>query len=154
MRVSEERLTTVLARADHSQGLSETNPVASLIVESIAASHPDHSDAIRDTGRFFLDLVEANEEHATRLTLPVAMHVLARDERLSARAMGEYLAEVAAGDLLLGISIHALLPPTEYRTRSRRAQRERAAVTRILYLLVRMFEAQEESDSLDRAFAR
>lgn len=153
MRVSEERLTAVLTRVDLARGLTEKNPVAGLIVESIAASDPDHSDAIRHAGRFFLDLVRANEADGTTLTLPIAMQVLSREGTVSPPEMRTYLAGMSAEDLLLGIAINALLPNRTGISR-KRLNRERDAVVRILYLLIEMFEAQEEADRLDREFER
>lgn len=147
MRVSEERLSAVLTRADLAAGLTEANPVAALIVESLAASDAEHSEAIRHAGRFFLDLVRANEEDATTLTLPIAMQTLTGTQSVSQQEMRAYLGAIAARDLLLGMSLGALLP-------CRHASRETAGVVHILYLLVRMFEAQEEADRLDREFER
>jgi hypothetical protein len=147
MRVSEERLGAVLTRGDLAVGLAEANPVAGLIVESLAASDPEHSEGVRHAGRFFLDLVRANEPDATKLTLPVAMQTLSREELVSRHEMKEYLARIAAEDLLLGMSLDALLAGD-------RPVRERRAVIRVLYLLIRMFEAQEEADRLDREFER
>jgi len=147
MRVSEERLGAVLTRGDLAVGLAEANPVAGLIVESLAASDPEHSEGVRHAGRFFLDLVRANEPDATKLTLPVAMQTLSREELVSRHEMKEYLARIAAEDLLLGMSLDALLAGD-------RPVRERRAVIHVLYLLIRMFEAQEEADRLDREFER
>ena len=153
MRVTEERLSAALSRNDHEHRLLESNPVAALIVESMAASHPSCSQEIRQAGNFFLDVIGANERDATRLTLPVAMQVLARDEPTPLAEMRSSLAEIGERDLLLGLSIQALLPRSGLRKR-RRSQREREAVVRTLYLLVGMFETQEEIDALEQAFSQ
>ncbi|MDQ5874869.1 MAG: hypothetical protein M3526_05750, partial [Actinomycetota bacterium] len=102
------------------------------------------------TGDFFLSLVRANDENAIQLTSPVATQVLASDEGLSPTMMRYHLAEVAARDVLLSLSIHALLPPI-YINRGSHLQSEQDAVVRVLYLLVRMLQAQEEADDLNRA---
>lgn len=153
MRVSEERLTTVLTRSDTSSHTLETNPVGGLIVESIAAACPDHATAVRRVGEVFLDLVRTNDEDAIRLSLPVVTQVLSQEEMLPVTDMRVYLAEVAARDyLFLGLCIHALLPQSEVTSQGSAAERD--AVVRVLYLLVRMFETQEEADALDADFER
>ncbi len=153
MRVTEERLGAALSRNDHEHRLLESNPVAALIIESMAASHPSCSQEVRQAGNFFLDIIGANERDGTRLTLPVAMQVLARDDAIPLAQMRSSLAEITERDLLLGLSIQALLPRSGLRKR-RRNQREREAVVRTLYLLVGMFETQEEIDALEQAFSQ
>lgn len=150
-RVSEERFTEVLGRADHDRGLMETNPVAALLVESMAATHPDHADGVRDAGTFVLDLLRANEPATPKITLSVAMHVLSREEFTPLDDMRGYLASLAERDLLLGISAQALLAqPSRLRRRRERAEHE--AVVRTLYLLLRMVETQDDTDALARIF--
>lgn len=150
MRISEERLSKVLTRGDHGRGLIERNPVAALIVEAMAAAHLKHGDEVKAAGALFCDLVGANEDDATRLSLPVAIQVLNRDEAVPVGRMRAHLAELAGRDLLLGMSVHALFGGSGIGKR-RRHHRDRDAVVRTIYLLVRMFEAQEEADELERA---
>jgi len=150
MRVTEERLTMLLTHAGAADESHDENPVGALVVDSIAAADPSHSKAIKATGDFFLSLVRANDENAIQLTSPVATQVLASDEGLSPTMMRYHLAEVAARDVLLSLSIHALLPPI-YINRGSHLQSEQDAVVRVLYLLVRMLQAQEEADDLNRA---
>lgn len=155
MHVTEERLSEVLSRRDHAEGLLKTNPVAALILESMATAHPRHADSVRHAGGFLLDLLQGSDGDPTHLSLPVAMQVLSRDEFVPLEEMQAYLGEMASRDLLLGLSAQALLAhPSRRRRRRRRQERkgEREAVTRTLYLLVRMFETQEEVDRLDQTF--
>lgn len=147
MQVTEERLSLVLARRDHTRGL-DRNPVALLVLESMAASRAGHSGPIRKAGLFLLDLIGANEPDATVLTLPVAMQILRSEESIPAEAMRARLLEAGGRDLLLGLSLQALLGEPALR---RKQHERRDPVVRTLYLLIRMFEAQEETDALERA---
>lgn len=151
MPVNEQQLSAVVTRPRaNSVRLYERDPVAGLIVESLAASAPEHERSIRDAGTFLLDLLRVNEPDGTRLTLPVAIRVLTRDE---GRPMGDvctHLAQVARRDLLLGIAVQALAGGAARHGSERRHHRE--AVTRALYLLIRMFEVQEEVDALHRKY--
>lgn len=151
MPVSEERFTDVLTtRRPRGDGLSERNPVAALLIEGMAVSHRGHEQAIREAGTFVLDLLGASEPDGCRLTLPVAMQVLSRDEARPAEEMHHYLLQTAQRDLLLGIAVHALVGQSPGRWKRRHAQRRREVVIRTLYLLLRMVETQEHADDLDR----
>lgn len=157
MGVSEKRFNDVLTTRGRArgQGLYERNPVAMLILESMAVSHRrhDHERTIRDAGLFLLDLLRVNEPGASQLTLPVAMRVLADDEAKPAEEMHHYLLQTAQRDLLLGIALHALVGGStslSSRWQRRRTQREREVVIRTLYLLLRMVETQEQVDDLER----
>lgn len=154
MPVSEERLTAVAthdARRSPPR-VSARNPVAGLMVASLARTHREHERPIRDASAFLLDLLSANEPEGPRLTLSVGMRVLTRDEATPIEAVHRYLARATYSDVLLGIAVHGLVsrslgvagPPAAGR---------REAVTRTLFLLLRMFEAQEEVDELHRHFA-
>lgn len=150
MPISEERLTAVLTRPRRLHPRQyERNPVAGLIVESMAVSHRHHEQAVRDAGAFLLDLFRANDPDTPCLTLPVAMQVLQRDEARPVEELCSYLAETAKRDVLLGIAVNALVGRSVDDGGSSTDDR-REAVLRTLYLLLRMFEAQEEADELDR----
>lgn len=150
MLVSDERLTAVLTRGKRRPPRAyDHNPVAGLLVESMAVSHDGHGDAVRDAGTFILDLLRANDPGTPQLTLPVAMQILARDEVRPIDEVCCYLARTARKDVLLGIAVHALVGGSRDRLRTP-DKRRREAVLRTLFLLLRMFEAQEEADALDR----
>lgn len=154
MLVSEERLTTVLTRTRRRPPRAyDRNPVAGMLVESMAVSHNGHADAVRDAGTFLLDLLRANDPGTAQLTLPVAMDVLARDEVTPIDEIRYYLAKTARRDVFLGIAVPALVNRSGGRLRTFEEGR-REAVLRTLYLLLRMFEAQEEADALDRQLQR
>ncbi|HVM00972.1 MAG TPA: hypothetical protein VM324_16905 [Egibacteraceae bacterium] len=154
--VSEERLRVVVTRERRTPPrLYERNPVAGLIVESMAKASDRHEHAVRDAGAFLLDLLRANEPEAPCLSLPVAMRVLARDE---ARPMDDvccYLSRTARQDVLLGIAVHALVGGCvgPRRRRQEHTDARREAVIRTLYLLLRMFEAQQQVDDLHHHYA-
>lgn len=153
MRISDERLTAVLTRAERRPPHAyDHNPVAGLLVEGMALSQDGHADAVRDAGTFLLDLLRANEPGTAQLTLSIAMQVLACDEAKPVDEIFCYLARAGRKDVLLGIAVHALVGGG----RDRRAQEqgEREAILRALFLLLRMFEAQEEADRLDRQLQR
>lgn len=154
MLVSKERLTVVLTRAERRPPRAyDHNPVAGLLVESMAVDHDGHAVAVRDAGTFMLDLLRANDPATPQLTLPVAMQVLARDEVTPIDEVCCYLARTARRDVLLGIAVHAIVGESRDRRRvDDKCRRE--AVLRTLYLLLRMFEAQEEADALDRQLER
>ncbi|HVM13979.1 MAG TPA: hypothetical protein VM287_06590 [Egibacteraceae bacterium] len=153
MQVSDERLTAVLTRGERRPPRAyDRNPVAGLLVESMAISHDEHADAVRDAGTFLLDLLRANEPGTAQLTLSIAMQVLACDEVKPVDEICCYLARTARKDVLLGIAVHALVGGA--RDRRARGQCEREVILRTLFLLLRMFEAQEEADELDRQMQR
>lgn len=154
MLVSEERLTAVAAhgaRRNRPQ-VSARNPVASLVVESLARTHREHERAIREASACLLDLLSENEPESPRLTLSVAMRVLTRDEATPIEAVHRYLARATHRDVLLGIAVHGLISRSLGVADCQAAGR-REAVTRTLFLLLRMVEAQEEVDDLHRHFA-
>lgn len=152
MHVTEERLGKVLTAGPPGMHLSDTNPVAALIVESMAATHPEHADRVRDAGRFLCELLwPSDSELGPMLTLPVAMHTFVREEYTTPAEMRAHLAQTTHRDLLLGLSAHALLTPPRALRRYGRSARETEAVLRTLYVLVRMHETQEETDTLERA---
>lgn len=154
MLVSEERLTAVAmhdARRSAPQ-VSARNPVASLMVSSLARTHRAHERPIREASAFLLELLSANEPEGPRLTLSVGMRVLTRDEATPIEVVHRYLARATYRDVLLGIAVHGLISRSVGVIDSPVAGR-REAVTRTLFLLLRMFEAQEEVDDLHRHFA-
>ena len=154
MPVSEERLTVVAthdARRNAPQ-VSARNPVARLMVASLARTHREHERSIRDASAFLLDLLSANEPEGPRLTLSVGMRVLTREETTPIEDVHRYLARATYRDVLLGIAVHGLISRSLGVIGSPVAGR-REAVTRALFLLLRMFEAQAEVDDLHRHFA-
>lgn len=152
MHVTDERLSELLARGGPDRRQSETNPVAALIVESMAATHPEHAGRVREAGHFLCDLLWSPDGGtAPALTLSVAMHTFLREEHTTPPEMRAHLARATDRDLLLGLCTHALLSRSRVRRRSRRTARETEAVLRTLYLVVRMHETQEETDALERA---
>lgn len=153
MPISEERLSVVLTRPQRRHPRQyERNPVAGLIVESMAVSYREHEHAVREAGAFLLDLFRANDPDTPCLTLPVAMQVLQRDEARPVAQVCTHLAEAARRDVLLGIAVNALVSRSVDGDGA--ADGRRDAVLRTLYLLVRMFQAQEEADALDRHLQR
>lgn len=150
MRVTEHRLTQALVCEEPGRHLSETNPVAAMIVESSAATHPEHAERIRTAGRFLCDLLRPGDGDAAALTLPVAMHTFVQEEHATPAQMRRHLAQTTDRDLLLGLAAHALLAQSRQRDR-REAAEEDEAVLRTVYLLVRMHEVQEEIDTLEHA---
>lgn len=153
MPVTEERLTAAVTRVERLHPRQyERNPVAGLIVESMAVSHREHEQGVRDAGAFLLDLLCADDPDTPCLTLPVAMQVLARDEAKPSDEMRCHLADMVRRDVLLGIAVHALVGRSADRWADADGEVEagRQAVLRTLFLLLRMFEAQEEADALDR----
>lgn len=153
MHVTEERLGRVLTAGPPGVHLSDTNPVAALIVESMAATHPEHADRVREAGRFLCDLLWPSDSGpGLTLTLPVAMHTFVREEHTTPAQMRSHLAQTTHRDVLLGLSAYALLtPPRRGLRRYGRSGRETEAVLRTLYVLLRMYETQEETDTLERA---
>lgn len=152
MQVTEERLGKALTSGRPGAHLSDTNPVAALIVESMAATHPEHADRVRHAGRFLCDLLWPSDGgHGPMLTLPVAMHTFLREEHTTPERMRAHLAQTTHRDVLLGLSTHALLTSPRGLRRYGRNARETEAVLRTLYVLLRMHESQEETDVLERA---
>lgn len=149
-RVTEHRLTEALVRERPGRRLADTNPIAAMIVESSAATHPEQAERIRTAGRFLCDLLRPGDGDATALTLPVAMHTFVREEHTTPAQMRRHLAQTTARDLLLGVAAHALLAQPRPRDR-REAGEESEPVLRTVYLLVRMHEVQEEIDTLEHA---
>lgn len=151
-QVTEERLSQVLTTGSPGLHLADTNPVAALIVESMAATHAEHGDRVRDAGRFLCDLLwPPDPEAGPTLTLPVAMHTFVREEYTTLPEMRAHLARTTDRDVLLGLSTHALLTPPRGLRRYGRSARGTEAVLRTLYVLIRMYEAQEETNALERA---
>lgn len=153
MRVSEERLTTVLTQSAPPFDLARYDPVAALVLESMAAARTLHSDEIRHAGSFLLAVLGAAEPDATRLSIPIAMQVLAREEGVSPARARAFLGEAGDGDPLLRLSIDALTWRSITSGRRRRPD-EVEAVAQVIYLLLRMFGSQEEADALDEALER
>lgn len=149
MWVTDDRLTEALVRGQPGSHLAETNPVAALIVESTATTYPQHAGRIRSAGRFLCDLLHPPGTGAPTLTLPVAMHTFVREEHTSAQQMRAHLGRTTHWDLLLGLSACALLACP--RRHGRPAAGEADAVLRMVYLLVRMHEIQEETNELEQA---
>jgi hypothetical protein len=145
MEVTEERLGEVLARGEPGAHLSSgSNAVPSLVVESMAATHPEHAERIREAGHFLCGLLWAHDgDGDPTLTLSVAMHTFLREERTTPARMRAHLSRTTHRDLLLGLSAHALLSQRRGPRRYGRGARETEAVLRTLYLLVRMYETQE-----------
>lgn len=150
MRITEDRLTEVLVGDEPRHRPADANPVAAMIVESTAATYPQHAARIRRAGRFLCELLRPADSDTPTLTLPVAMHTFVREEHTSTQQMRAYLARTTHRDPLLGLSAHALLAQPRRRACERRTG-ENEAVLRTVYLLVRMHEIQEETDALERA---
>lgn len=152
MRVTERRLSEALTADEPGSRLSETNPVAALIIESAAATYPEHAEQVREAGRFLCDLLGSPEAGgAPKLTAPVAINTYNREEHTRAEQMRAHLARATHRDLLLGLATHALLSRSLDHRLNDPETNEGEAVLRTLYLLVRMFETQEETDALERA---
>lgn len=150
IRISEERLDRVLARREHHRGLNDHNPVAGLVLEGMAEVRPEYAEEIRYAGAFLLDLLGANDGGAPRLSLPIAMQVLSAEETKPPERMGAELTQIAGEDVLLRLAIDALTRYSDVKERVRDPDESRAVVL-ILYLLLRMVDAQAEADALDDA---
>lgn len=150
MRVTEGRLAAALTRQRPAQRAdAPTDPAAALLVEAMAEAYPQHSQEVREAGQFLCALVDSAEDHSDRLTPSVAMHTFVRDEATPPERMWAHLAATAQRDVLLGLSAQALLRGV--RQPSQRTPAEHQAVLHTLFLLVRAFEVQEETDALERA---
>lgn len=147
VRIGDTRLSKLLCDGPSRQ----RNPVAALVVESAAASHPEHADAVRDAGNFLCELLWPAGEEGPGLTLPVVAHTFVREQHTPAETMRAHLARVAQQDLLLSLSATALLRRPADRRHPGHTTAEAEPVLRTVYLLVRMAEAQEEVDALERA---
>lgn len=156
MRVTEERLSEMLARTEHVKTLSRANPVAVLIVEALAASEPEHRQTIREVGACLLGLLGSSGDTGPALSYPVALQVLMTHDRTEPGDMRAHLARLVGDDLLLGVSAQALLsrPVLRRRRTPRRSRAEQDAALKVVYLLVRMFQAQEEVDELNQTLRR
>lgn len=150
MRVTEAHLAEMLARPETARDLARDDPVAALLVESIATTEPDHAEQVREAGWSLCALVRSTEGARVRLNPSVAMHTLVREQSTSPAHMWSHLAATAERDVLLGLSAQALLRGG--RARARRSPAEHQAVLRTLFLLVRTFEAQEETDALEQVW--
>lgn len=152
MRISEERLSDALGRTTRGVPLGDAHPVAAMLVESIAMAEPEHADDVRSAGRFLCELLWPGDgREGPALTLPVATHTYVREENTTPEEMRAHLGQTTGSDLLLGLATQALLrPPLGERAACGAGQRD--AVLRVVYLLVRMYENQESTDALERAF--
>lgn len=154
MKITEERLSEVLGRAEPGAHLADAHPAAALIVESAAAADPQYADGVREAGRFLCDLLwPPDGSGGPTLTLPVAMHTYAREEHTAPADMWAHLGQTSRSDPLLGLATQALLrqPSGSRRRRQPPGDLEREAVLRAVYLLVRMYENQESTEALERA---
>lgn len=144
MRVSEQRLTAVLTSVE--PHVIDNDPAAGVIVEHLVASDPACAAVIRDTATFLLDLLRPDPD-AAPLALFAATDVLAREASCTVDDMRDHLATMSRTDLLLAMSVQSLLATTPgYDT-------EVAAILRTAYNLIKICEAQEEVDTLERALA-
>lgn len=150
MRVTAAHLAETLARPEAARALAHDDPVAALLVESIATTEPDHAEQVREAGWSLCALVCSTEGTRVRLNPSVAMHTLVREQPTSPDRMWAHLAATAERDVLLGLSAQALLRGG--RARAPRSPAEHRAVLRTLFLLVRTFEVQEETDALEQAW--
>jgi hypothetical protein len=151
MPITDDRLSELLVRREPGSDLADRNPVAALVVESAAATHPERAEEIREAGRFLCELLWPPDDEAPTLTLPVAMHTFVREEHTPPEEMRRHLVRTTDSDLLLGLSASALLRQPRVHRRGRRMPHGDAAVLRTLYLLVRMHETQAEITALERA---
>lgn len=150
MRVTEAHLAEMLAGTEPARDLARDDPVAALLVESLATTEPEHAEHVREAGRSLCALVRSTEGARVQLNPSLAMHTLVREQLTSPDRMWSHLAATAERDVLLGLSAQALLRGGQARTR--RSPAEHQAVLRTLFLLVRAFEAQEETDALEQAW--
>jgi hypothetical protein len=152
MHLSETRLGDVLNHEDRAAQVADGSPVAALVVESLAAIHPEHAEAVRDAAWFLCALLDSHDQNGTAaLRAPIATHTFSAERHTSAETMQRHLAQLPERDLLLGVAAQALLRrPVDEPTRQR-SQAEHDAVRHALYLLLRMFETQEDSEALERA---
>ena len=149
MLVTDERLGRAV-RADRKLGGPvEFDPVASVVVEELAAASGAHATELRRAGATFLRAVGATRSHGVGLGLRTAIAALARTER----GGGDLLAELrgqAEGDPLLGMLADALVRHRPDGSGPRPAAEARA-VAGMLCKLIYMFRAQSEGASLRRA---
>lgn len=151
MSITESRLSELLAGREPVSDPADRNPVAALVVESAASTHPERAEEIREAGRFLCELLWPPDAETPALTLTVAMHTFVRDEHTPPDEMRRHLVRTTDSDPLLGLSASALLRQPRVHRLGRRMPRGDAAVLRTLYLLVRMHETQQETDALERA---
>lgn len=152
MKLTDQRLGEVLARSDHVRQLPEVNPVLWLFIGELARTWPRYSDEVRDAGAFLADLIRANEPGVARVGVPTATRVLAEIETDRGRSAYTYLAAITHDDLLLRLSVDALLAYSD-RSRRRRSKPERDAVAVTLYVLLKMVREETEVEQLERALA-
>lgn len=150
MRVTDAHLAEMLARPEAARDLAHDDPVAALLVESSVTTEPEHAEQVREVGWSLCALIRSAEGARVRLSPSVAMHTVVRDQPTAPTHMWSHLAATAERDVLLGLSAQALLRGG--RARARRSPAEHQAVLRTLFLLVRTFEAQEETDALEQAW--
>lgn len=150
MRVTEAHLAEMLAGSEPARDLASDDPVAALLVESLATTESEHAEQVREAGRSLCALVRSTEGARVQLNVSLALHTLVREQLTPPERMWSHLAATAERDVLLGLSAQALLRGGQ--ARARRSPAEHQAVLRTLFLLVRAFEAQEEADTLEQAW--
>lgn len=150
MRVTEEQLAEALVRqGPANQPAEPVDPVAALLVEAMATTYPQHREAVREAAHFLCALVGSGEGQGPRLDPSVAMHAFVRHEHTPPEHMWSHLAATAERDVLLGLSAQAVLRGVHQQ--DRRSPAEHRAILHTLFLLLRAFEAQEETDALEHA---
>lgn len=151
MRVTDAQLADVLARDGSASRFTHHDPAATFLVESMAATYPEHGAQVREVGQFLCGLVSSGEADGLELNPSLAMHTLLREEHTPPERMWSHLAATAQRDLLLGLSAQALLRGAGTQRHGKRSPAENHAVLHTLYVLVRAFEGQEETNALEWA---
>lgn len=145
MEVSEERLDKVASGTLSLGELPSLHPLVHEALEEVGAP----VEAYRAAATLALVLDRGGDDDGLRLS--VAAGVLHHVASLSAAAIRERLSDAACRNVLLGIVCEALagwgsggVP---------REDADRRAVERCLYLVLRMFETQDEVDVLEQRLA-
>lgn len=150
MRVTEEQLAEVLAQNEPARNSGgPADPVAALLVEAMATIYPAHCEEVREVGHFLCALIGSAEGHGAGLDASVAMHAFVRDEHVPPDRMWSHLAATAERNVLLGLSAQAVLRGV--RRQGPRSETEHRAILHTLFLLIRAFEAHEETAALEQA---
>jgi hypothetical protein len=134
------------------RALPEVNPVAWAALQELAAMWPSQAHEILDAGTFLADLLGLGEPGAPRIALGTASRVLAETEANGDRDVHRSLASMLGDDVLLRLSVDAILASCD-RSRRPRIGREREGVAVTLYALLRMAREQAEADALEEALA-
>ncbi len=142
MLVTDERLGRAVRGERRPVSAPAFDPVASVVVDELAAASGPHAAALRRAGGTFLEAVGATRRHGVTLGLRTAIAGLAATER-----MGDVDAELrrlTAGDPLLAMLAEALVRHRPDGS-GLRPRAEAMAVAGMLSKLIYMFRAQSEA---------